>query len=696
MKKVFLIIGMFFLFALSANAQISQVTMLKYGVAYYDVYMPEPRLEKDIALMKECGINTVRIAESTWSTWEPSDGVFDFSRLDKMLDAFYKAKIDVIVGTPTYAIPQWLAKKNPEVMVTTFKGSTPYGSRQNMDITNPDYLRHAERIIRELISRASKHEGVIGFQIDNETKSYHTASKYAKAQFIEHLKNKFKTTDNLNRTWNMYFWSQSISDWNDLHITGVMANQAISLEWTRFQHQLTNNFLGWQKSIIDEYKKDDQFVTQNFDLHWKDLSAGPQSEVNHYLAAKHIDIAGADVYHKMQDDLDGVMISFAGDNARGLKHTNYFILETNNQIISWHSDNIFPPYDNQLRLCFYSHFASGANMVSYWPWHTIHNGGETYIRGVLSHDMLPNRGFNEVKRISTEVKEFQQKIINLKKTNKVAILYSIDSFNALKYKHMGKDIDYSDIFMQIYRAFYKLNVEVDIITPHNFDLNKYELVIIPPLLIGDDAMLTKISNYVKDGGDILMFYKSGLSDENYNMRSVTMPGILTDACGFNYQDYTNTKSPIPFKDNPFHVKEEVNYANRFMELLVPNSCNVLAQYDHKHWGKYAAITQNDFEKGSLTYVGTLVSDEVLKEVAASVIRKANLNSNSQKLQFPLVTKQGVNQKDRTIRYVFNYSDSTMSFKYPFNEGTDLISKTEINVGDEVIIDAWDLIIVEEK
>ncbi len=39
---------------------------LYYGVAYYDEYMPQERLEQDISLMLETGINVVRIAESTF------------------------------------------------------------------------------------------------------------------------------------------------------------------------------------------------------------------------------------------------------------------------------------------------------------------------------------------------------------------------------------------------------------------------------------------------------------------------------------------------------------------------------------------------------------------------------------------------------------------------------------------------------
>lgn len=83
---------------------------LLYGVAYYDEYMPYDRLEKDVEMMKKAGINLVRIAESTWSTLEPQDGVFDFYHIDRVLDAMEEAGIHVIVGTPTYAIPAWMEK----------------------------------------------------------------------------------------------------------------------------------------------------------------------------------------------------------------------------------------------------------------------------------------------------------------------------------------------------------------------------------------------------------------------------------------------------------------------------------------------------------------------------------------------------------------------------------------------------------
>lgn len=111
-----------------------------FGAAYYDEYMPVERLSEDIEMIGAAGMNTVRIAESTWSTCEPQPRVFDFSSVDRTLDAMDAAGINVIVGTPTYAVPTWLVESYPEVLATTSEGPGRYGARQIMNITSPAYL----------------------------------------------------------------------------------------------------------------------------------------------------------------------------------------------------------------------------------------------------------------------------------------------------------------------------------------------------------------------------------------------------------------------------------------------------------------------------------------------------------------------------------------------------------------------------
>ena len=83
------------------------------------------------------------------------------------------------------------------------------------------------------------------------------------------------------------------------------------------------------------------------------------------------------VYHGSQDNLTGDEIAFAGDFFRSVKMKNYLITETNAQTIGWDSKSQMPPYDGQLRQNVYAHMGSGANMVEYWHWHSIHYGQET-------------------------------------------------------------------------------------------------------------------------------------------------------------------------------------------------------------------------------------------------------------------------------------------------------------------------------
>ena len=73
-----------------------------------------------------------------------------------------------IVGTPTYAVPPWLARRYPEIAGEAETGvRKPWGARQEIDYTHPAFKFYAERIIRKIVSRYANHPAVIGYQVDN-------------------------------------------------------------------------------------------------------------------------------------------------------------------------------------------------------------------------------------------------------------------------------------------------------------------------------------------------------------------------------------------------------------------------------------------------------------------------------------------------------------------------------------------------
>ena len=154
-------------------AAVPDFPTILYGAAYYHEYMPYERLEKDVAMMKAAGFNVVRLGESTWSLWEPEDGRFEYAWMDRVIDAMGKAGIKVIMGTPTYSIPAWMAKQNPEILARKFNGvQNTYGMRQNMNTDSAAYRFYAKRLIRKIAARYKDNPNVIGWQVDNETSSY--------------------------------------------------------------------------------------------------------------------------------------------------------------------------------------------------------------------------------------------------------------------------------------------------------------------------------------------------------------------------------------------------------------------------------------------------------------------------------------------------------------------------------------------
>lgn len=671
---------------------------LLYGAAYYDEYMPYDRLQQDVAMMKKAGINTVRIAESTWSTCEPQEGVFDFSHVERVMDAMEEAGINVIIGTPTYAIPTWMVKSHPDVMAETVKGRGIYGARQIMDITHPVYRFYAERVIRKLMECTAHRKCVIGFQVDNETKYYGTAGKNVQEKFVKYLRKKFNNDlDAMNHEFGLDYWSNRINAWEDFPDVRGTINGSLGAEFEKFQRTLVDEFLSWQADIVNEYRREDQFITHNFDFEWRGYSYGVQPDVNHYHAAKALTIAGTDIYHPTQDDLTGAEIAFGGDMTRSLKRDNYLVLETEAQgYPGW------TPYKGQLRLQAYSHLANGANSVMYWHWHSIHNSFETYWRGLLSHDMQENAPYREACIIGNEFSRLGSHLVNLKKKNEVAILVSNEALTALKWFGIeataagDHGIGYNDVVRWLYDTLFKMNVECDFVWPESDNLDQYKAIFVPALYAAPDELLEKLKQYTANGGTLLATFKTAFANENVKVSHEMQPHILSNCFGISYQQFTfpkNTGLSGSIINGTAKGADEKSEAKIFMELLMPQEAEVLAFYDHYNWKEYAAITKNHYGKGTAIYIGCMTDNNTLKAVLTEALNSAEVEIPE--YSWPVIVRKGTNDLCKCVRYILNYSAEEQNVVYHGADGTELFSEESVQDGETVTVLPWNLKIVEE-
>jgi beta-galactosidase len=670
-----------------------------YGAAYYHEYMPYERLDKDVELMKRAAISIVRVGESTWTSWEPREGEFQFAWMDRVVDAMHAAGIKVVMGTPSYSIPPWLYAKHPEVMVIPLgQVRTPrefYGMRQNMDISHPVYRQYCERVIRMIAERYAKHPGVIGWQIDNETGAYGTAGPNVQAGFKQWLQRKFGTVEALNQAWGLVYWGQLLGSWDELPPRDGILNPGWKLEWERYQRSLVTDFLGWQAKLVREYVPARQWVTQDF-------HGATRYAVDSQQISKFLDVASINPYHDTQDRLDGWWISFMGDFTRSMKRAPYFVTETNAQTIGWDAKGQFPPYDGQLRLQAWAHVASGAHMVEYWHWHSLHNGQETYWKGLLGHDLEPNRVYQEAARIGGELRRVGPQLAGMTAKNRVAILHSVDSHWGMQFMPIadtgrderGRDkANYASVEDQLHKALYDLNVGADFVFAEEPDFTGYDVLVVPPLYVASDALLQKIADFAKAGGHVLLTLKSGFTNEWNSVRFTRAPGPLREACGFSYQEFSSLKQPLALRGDPFGAGPE-NQASVWLDMLLPESAKPLAFYDHPFFGKYPALTRNAFGKGTVTYQGTILTDALQEKVVGDVLKQAGIVPEPG-LPAKLRARQAMGRDGKAIRFYLNYSGEPQSFAYAHGAGTELLSQRPVAKGERLALGPWDLAVVRE-
>ena len=684
-----------------------------YGAAYYNEYMPQDmpggqaaRLDKDVALMKAAGLNVVRMGESTWSLWEPEDGRFEYAWMDRVVNAMGKAGIKVILGTPTYSIPAWMAHQHPEIFAERIPagmfGGKPvastYGLRQNMDTDSPAYRFYAERLIRHIVAHYKDNPTVIGWQLDNETGSYDAANTDVFIGFQHYLENKFGTPEALSKAWFLNYWGEDLHTWEDLPRRDGTISTGYKLEWARWSQMRVTDFLHWQSELVRECAGPAQFITT-------DYGGMMKRDVNEEAIAGSLDIVADNIYHGTQDHYDGSFQALQCDFSRSLKHGNFLVTETNAQTIGWTSGSQFPPYDGQMREDVYTYLANGANMVEYWHWASIHGNQETYWKGILSHDLEPNREYAEVSRTAHELQAIGPHIVGLQVHNKVAILWSRDSANAISFMPYGGGVParswtgdpdgYASLVQQMHKALYDLNVGADFVFPETQDFSQYKLLIVPALYISDDALLNRISDYVKAGGHVVMTFKSGFANENSAVRWVRAPGPLREAAGLSYQEFSNLEHPLALKDDPLHAGAD-NKVYYWAEFLMPEHAKAIAYYDHPFFGKWPAITENDFGAGTLLYEGTYLSDTLQAAVLNGELRRIGLANSDRQLPSAVHVQHGVNRMGKRIHYYFNYSGAEVNLSYSYARGTELIHGKEVSNGADLTLAPWDLAIIEEK
>lgn len=677
-----------------------------FGAAYYHEYQPNERLKDDLDLMAEARFTVIRVGESVWSTWEPENGRFDLDWLQPVLDGAEERGIGVILGTPTYAVPPWLARQYPEIAAERRTGErVPWGARQEVDYTHPAFRFHAERIIRKVVARYAAHPAVIGFQVDNEPglELFHNHGVFQR--FTDHLRETYGDVETLNREWGLVYWSHRLSTWADLWTPDGNAQPQYDLAWRRFQGRLTTEFIAWQADIVREYARPDQFVTTCISY---DRPTVEDDELT-----RKLDVTAGNPYYTMQDALalpdrnrqdqgwttNGTWALYqSADRMYASRQEPFLVTETDAQAIGFPWNNR-PAYDGQWRQAAWALISRGASMIEYWHWHTLHFGTETYWGGVLPHNGRPGRVYRELAALGAELETAGDLVSSLTPDAEVAFLYSSPSKWALQAQPALATPDggpdrrsYQTVFDAFYRGAFDAGLQSRLVHPGQLDdTDLPPVLVVPAFYAADDATLDRLLAYAETGGHLVLGPRTAYADHEARARTEEQPARLAEAAGVTYDEFSNLGSGLGVHGTDSLPLSKEARALHWVDGLRPRGADTLATYDHSHFGRWPAATTHAHGAGRVTYVGTVPDPEFARALLRWAA-PAGLPSPAH----PSVTSTRATARDgRRVRFLHNWSWEPVEIALP-TPVRDALTGTSYAPDEAIPLGAWDVKVLQEE
>lgn len=588
-----------------------------FGVDYYPEQWESKYWEDDAKKMSLAGIEAIRIMEFAWSIIEKSEGVFDYSLFDEIIEIFSKYNIKVVLGTPTATIPFWLYEKDKSILQVTYDGKQKqFGGRRSICVNNPTYLQHVKILVENISSHFGQNNEIIGWQLDNEIG--HEGSDFCycdncQKKWNKWLKEKYKDIESLNKTWGTVFWGTNYSDFNiptPKNTYGSLQNPTLLIDYSRFMSDSNIEFLNEQAKILRNNIKKSQWIST--DIFMPSLSAS--IDVNK-LTKNHdyIGLNNYPVWGEQNEPLPYYFISLNLSYLKGLKDNKHFIVFEQMSGIQGHSCLGYLPKIEELKLWTNKAIAFGADKLFYFRYRTARFGQEQLCYGLLNPDNNDTYLFNELTKNIKDNRDIFDRIANsVQKKSDACILYDKDNVRLTRYQYQTKalyfkPVDYMQAgfemeFTRWYAPFSLFNISTDVKPIEEVELEKYKIISLPLYFMVDDDFYNRLEKWVSNGGILLLSWRTGIRNKNNLATDLKLPGKFSKMTGIEierFESLNETKTKI--KSCILNFKVEA-----WADIIEPLEAKVLARYSDRkkpYFGK-AAITVNNFGKGKVYYFGT--------------------------------------------------------------------------------------------
>ncbi|MEV7145608.1 beta-galactosidase [Streptomyces sp. NPDC093084] len=598
------------------NDRTLSVPGIVYGGDYNPEQWPEEVWAEDVRLMREAGVNMVSVGIFSWALLEPSEGVLDFSRTDRILGLLHENGIAVDLATPTAAPPAWFFRAHPQALPVDRDGRTlSYGSRQTFCPSSPAYRAASLKITAALAERYASHPAVTMWHVHNEY-GCHNAACYCDTSaesFRRWLRARYgDDLAALNHAWGTAFWSQWYYAWDEIlppRATGAVPNPTHQLDWRRFCSDELLSLYTAERDVLREAAPAIPATTNFMVMHNFDA-------LDYWRWAPELDVVANDHYLMSADPESQIDVALSGDVMRSLAGGPWLLMEHSTGAVNWQPVNRAKT-PGELRRNALAHVAHGADGICYFQWRAAKAGAEQWHSAMLPHAGTDSRIWQDVVRLGADLRALAE-VRGSGGTAEVAVVWDWDSRWALEFPSQPSgELRFQDLVRAWYEPLWRAGVAVDFVRP-DADLSAYKAVLVPSLYLVDDAGAANLTAFAEAGGTLAVGFHSGMVDENSHVRLGGYPGAFREVLG------VRTDELFPLLPGERVALGGGGTGSLWSERVRPAGAEVVTSYADGPLAGVPAVTRHAYGAGSAWYLATLPDAETLAGLLGRIREEAGV------------------------------------------------------------------------
>ncbi|MEU9122971.1 beta-galactosidase [Streptomyces sp. NPDC048506] len=603
---------------------------IHFGGDYNPEQWPEEVWAEDLKLMKAAHVTMVTAGIFSWAKVEPRPGEWDFGWFDRVMDGLAGAGIAVCLATMTASPPPWLSHRHPEILPEDPDGQRRWpGGRQHYCPSSPVYRSHAVRLVEQLAAHYADHPALAMWHVGNEF-GCHTRACYCDVSaedFRCWLRTRYTSIDALNAAWSTAFWSQGYGDFDEVlppRTAPTFPNPAQQLDYLRFGDEALRACYLAEKAVLTRLAPGVPVTTNLMPQH---------KPVDAFAWSAHMDVMALDFYQDPHAPDDHVRAGYVFDLMRSARGGRpWLLLEQAPSAVNWRPRN-GPKPPGAMRLWSWQAVAQGADAVLYFQWRQSLGGAEKFHSAMLPHAGTDTRVFRDVTALGRELASVPG-IEGTRSRAEVALLADWHSWWALELDSKPSTaLDHSRIALDHYRPLFEAGVACDVVPPQR-ELSGYRLVVAPNLYLLTAADAERLAAYVRDGGQLLVSFFSGIVDEHDRVHPGGCPAPLRELLGLRVEEFWPLEAgrtvAVDGGTTLFERSRELGggagagRADLWSEAIDLEGAEALLRFTDGDLAGRPAVTRHGYGRGTVWYVGTRLEPALMRALLDDVREAAGV------------------------------------------------------------------------